>query len=248
MRRLVISFFTCALLAFSSAVETRAQVVIVPSAVHEYTFNIDLSDSAGGAALQSFGGTVTGGSYVFGANQGLLLENPLVGTSTYTLEAMFLFDATGGYQRIFDVKDRTADTGLYALGQSLNFYNVASSSTADFVAGQPVHVVLTRDGLSQQVTAYVNGQQRFTFTDTGSLGEISGVNKQLHFFIDDLAVANEAATGSVDFLRVFDQSLNAAQVMELYQNGAPLAVPEPSTWALMITGLIVIGVTLYRRK
>jgi hypothetical protein len=242
-----LSIFTL-LLAGLGALTVDGQVVIVPAPVHEYTFTTDLTDSAGGPTLQSFGGTVSNGSYIFDANQGLLLTNASLSSSTYTLEALFTFDSVGGYTRIIDVKDRTSDTGLYARNGSLNFYNVASATEVDFVAGQPIHVVLTREGASQTISGYVNGLLRFSFADTGGLGELTAANKGIYLFMDDLVVANEASAGSVDLLRVFNQSLNAAQVLELYQNGAPSVVPEPSTWALLTIGLAFVGVVAWRRR
>lgn len=225
-----------------------AQVVIVPPATHEYTFDNGLADNAGGPALQSFGGTLQNGLYVFGANQGLLLANPLLSTSTYTLEFFFKFDSAAGYQKIVDVKNRTSDSGLYSLGSTLNFYPVTSGPSDDFVAGNFVHVVLTRLGSTQAVTAYINGAERFTFADVNGLGEISGANKELNFFIDDLANGGEAAAGSVDFIRVFDEALTSNQVLALFQNGAPPAVPEPSTWTLLSVGLSLVFVGWYRRR
>ena len=117
MRRLGIILLLVSLLAPSVAF---AQVVVGgPTPTHVYSFDTDLSDSAGSIALQSLGGTVTNGAYAFAGNQGLLLLDPAINASTYTIEAWFKFDAVSGYRRILDFRNRTSDTGLYNLNGSL---------------------------------------------------------------------------------------------------------------------------------
>ena len=229
------------------AVTVASAQVIVPPPTREYLFSGNLADSLGGPNLQPQGGSVVEGAYVFAARQGLLLADLAVASSTYTFEMAFTLNAPGGYQKVIDLLNRTSDTGFYVLGNSLNFYNVVTSAQTDVVANQPVHVVLTRDEISSVVSAYVNGQLSISFTDTGNLGVINGPNREVYFFMDDLATGGgEAGAGSVDFIRVYTQSFSSAQVLSLFQNG-PTAVPEPSTVALLALGLGLVALR-FRRK
>ncbi len=211
--------------------------VIVPAPVREYLFNGNLTDTQGGPAMQAQGGTVVEGTYVFGAGQGLALIDPSLGAANYSFELAFKFDSLGGYQKVIDFLNRASDTGLYALGSSLNYYTIATAAEADFVAGQMLHLVVTRDAETGQFSSFINGQPRFNFFDTGGLGVISGPNRELYFFMDDpVTGSREAGAGSVDFIRIYNQPLSGAQVLSLFQNG-PTAVPEPSVTALLALGL-----------
>ena len=245
MCRLGIILFLASLLGPAASF---AQVVVGgPAPTHVYSFDRDLSDSAGHIALQSLGGTVANGVYTFPANQGLLLVDPAINASTYTIEAWFKFDTVSGYRRILDFRNRTSDTGLYNLSGSLNFYGATTASVSDFVAGQLMHVVVTRLAETGEFAGYVNGQLRLAFTDTSSLATLSGPEKQLYFFTDDNAVGNEVSSGSVDFIRLYDQALSGEQVLSLYNTGAPTAVPEPATWAMLASGALLVGFVARRK-
>lgn len=245
MCRLGIILFLASLLGPAASF---AQVVVGgPAPTHVYSFDRDLSDSAGNIALQSLGGTVADGVFTFQANPGLLLVDPAINPATYTIEAWFKFDTVSGYRRILDFRNRTSDTGLYNLSGSLNFYGATTASVSDFVAGQLMHVVVTRLAETGEFAGYVNGQLRLAFTDSSSLATLSGPEKQLYFFTDDNAVGNEASSGSVDFIRLYDQALSSEQVLSLYNNGVPLAVPEPATWALLASGALLVGFVTRRK-
>ena len=61
-----------------------------------------------------------------------------------------------------------------------------------------------------------------SFADSSNLVTI---NSELHFFRDDFATGQfEAAPGFVDYIRVYDTALTAAEV-----NGLG-TVPEPASW------------------
>ncbi|MDP1580040.1 MAG: LamG-like jellyroll fold domain-containing protein, partial [Candidatus Didemnitutus sp.] len=157
-------------------------------------------------------------------------------TGTYTFELGFTFFTLGGYQKLIDFANRASDSGFYTRGNSLNFYPVVNTGLVDVRANEAVHVVLTRDGSTGVMAAFVNGQLSFTFTDNGLLGAISGASREIYFFIDDFPTGGEAGPGAVDFIRIYNQSLDAAQVGELFANG-PVVVPEPSTAVLLAIGI-----------
>lgn len=209
---------------------------VVPTPVREYLFSGNLADASGGPNMVALGGGVIDEAYVFAANQGLLLSDLSLDTGTYSFELGFTFFTLGGYQKIIDFANRASDSGFYVLGNSLNFYPVVNTGLVDVRANEAVHVMLTRDGATSAVAVYVNGQLGFTFTDSGGRGEISGALREIYFFTDDFPTGGEAGPGSVDFIRIYNQSLDAAQVSELFTNG-PVVVPEPSTAVLLLIGI-----------
>jgi hypothetical protein len=209
--------------------------------LHEYALRGTLDDNQGGPALSSLGGQITALGYVFAANQGLTLTSPALNATSFSLELSFHFDATSGYRKIADFHDRADDSGFYVLNSALNFYPVVTASAADFVAGVDVHVVLTRDAATNVVVGYVNGQQRFTFTDTQPFATFTGPTSKLTLFTDDFATSGEASGGTVNYVRVFNGPLTASEVNALYAAGAPLAVPEPAALPLLAAGVIAVG-------
>lgn len=232
------------LLGFSLAA-TRALAAVV---VHEYALRGTLDDNQGGTSLASLGGQITALGYVFAANQGLTLSSSALSPANFSLELSFKFNDTGGYRKIADFHDRADDSGFYQLNGSLNFYPVVTADTADFVADTNVHVVLTRDGTSNLVTGYVNGQQRFAFTDTSPLATITAANNKLTLFADDYATGErEASGGTVNYVRVFNGALTATEVDALFTGGPPSAVPEPSTWVLLGAGGVILAAASRRR-
>ena len=86
-----------------------------------YDLNNSLAETGGGPSLTSLGGTLGPTGYTFGANQGLSLTNVIGAGTPYSIELRFSFDATSGFRRILDFKDRTSDTGLYNLNTAVNF-------------------------------------------------------------------------------------------------------------------------------
>ncbi len=58
--------------------------------IKSYDFNTNFADTLGnGSELAPFGGTISGGRYIFGFNQGLRLDSALPSTSNYAIEFKF---------------------------------------------------------------------------------------------------------------------------------------------------------------
>ena len=197
--------------------------------VYAFELNGDtVNTGSGTAAIFGAGGDLGPTGYTFGADEGLtLFASPL---AAYTIEIGFSFDQVDGYRRVADFLGGTSDTGLYILNGGLNFYDVADGPDGVVAAGEPLLVSFSRaaDGT---VVGSINGAEQFSFVDTGGLASFGNV---VSFFIDDIPVPGESASGFVDFIRVYDDAAGA--------------VPEPATWAMMIGGMGLAGGTLRRRK
>jgi hypothetical protein len=177
----------------------------------------------------------------FGVNQGLSLS----GTGafdTYSIDIRFSFDSINasadGYQRILDFKNRTSDSGLYSYNGHLSLfasiYNPgdpsALSASQVFTNGTLVDLLVTRDATGLFST-FINGAPIFSVTDLTGATEFSGPNNIIYFFMDDfVSLMNypnlpEAGTGFIESIQV----------------NVPSAVPESSTWAMMLLGFAGLG-------
>lgn len=170
----------------------------------------------------------------FAANSGVVvaLANPL---SVYTIVTEFSFDITSGYRKIVDFKDRSSDTGLYNLSNFLNFYPVTTSATPAFQPSQLARLTLSRD-VTGLVTSNVSGTTaQISFLDAGGAAVFS--NNVIRLFQDDFPTGQgEASSGFLKSVKIYDTAT------------APLGVPEPATWALMLLGFGAVGAGMRRRQ
>ena len=91
---------------------------------------------------------------------------------------------------------------------------------------------------------YVNGVQQISFTDSTGLAVFDATGNIMRFFEDDLNTGQrEASAGVVDFIRIYNGALTAAEVRALEQ-----AVPEPATLLLTGVGLSTLVVGTWRRR
>lgn len=212
--------------------------------IHDYALRGSLDDRLGGNPLTALGGQITSLGYVFAENQGLSFSSRDLTAANYSLELSFRFDNPAGASKIIDFHNLTSDPGLYQTNGKLAFSPAATANVPDFTAGIDLHIVLTRDAATDVVTAYVNGEQRFSFVDNLSLATPPGFSNKLNFFVDDQV---NASGGTANYLRVFNGALTGAEVSALFAAGYPNAVPEPSTFILLTIGTAALAYTSRRR-
>jgi hypothetical protein len=212
--------------------------------IHEYALRGSLADSTGGNALSSLGGDITALGYVFAANQGLSFSSRALTPKDYSIELSFKLDSTRGTNKIIDFHHFTVLPGLYQNDDRLAFFPVAAA-VSDFTPNVNVHLVLTRDEHTNIVTAYVNGQNRFSFLDVAGLAVNSGFSNNISFLAGD-GIENDSG-GTLNYLRVFNGPLNASEVSGLFAAGPPAMVPEPSTLILLLLGTPALAVFFRRR-
>ncbi len=148
----------------------------------------------------------------FPAGGGVALESAsnLFSYEIYTIVLLFQFENTGSWRRLIDFKNRSSDTGLYAYGANLQFYNVSTGSGGSILPDTYIQVALTRD-LSKNVNGYVNGNPEINFVDNSDSAVIDS-SDILSFFRDDLLVKNEHSAGSVARIRIYNRALTRQEI------------------------------------
>ena len=216
--------------------------------IHQYRLNNSLADDFGGPSLVANGGTFTADRYVFGANQGLTLNENL--GSVYTIDFVYNFSIQSGYRKLIDYANRTSDNGVYAQGGGALFYVSGGNGGVGTVMSPNVdsQFTVTRDA-SGAMKAYVNQALVYSYIDSGNALTFGNI---ANFFMDDGAVGGEASPGQVDFLRIFDTALSGAEVAGLGPALAPTVdptdVPEPASGALVLAGLGMLGLARRRQR
>lgn len=176
----------------------------------------------------------------FEQNDGLVLT-PVAGvlpSGRYTIVMLFRFDRVDGFRRTVDFRNGTSDEGAYVHDGRLKHSNDPPNIAPD----EFVQVVYTRDGSTVSQRGYVDGELTvdgredpvFDFALTGTT---------LRFFRDDNEFPNEASSGAIARLRIYDGPLTESQVAlldRLPADGADLAIafeglaPEAGSGSLYV--------------
>ncbi len=218
---------------------------------HVYDLNGSLADALGGPAITNNSGGVLGANGVsFGINQGLSLSGVLT-SATYSVETQFRLTDTAGYRKLIDFLNRTSDSGLYNFGGAMTFYPGLGNGFANSITpNTSTHLVITRDGVTNAFTGYVNGVSQFSFIDNTGASLFSGPNNIAYFFIDDVTNGGEASAGFVDYVRTYNTPLTQAEVSNRFANRDVtfVAVPEPGSVALLVSAAPLPLAILARRR
>jgi hypothetical protein len=231
---------------FKSLAVAAAFVAAVPASaavIGDFRLDGSLANQAGGPlTLTNNGATLGATGLSFGVNQGPTISG-FSAPSAFSVELSFRFNEVAGYRKIADFLNRGSDTGLYAHGGKLFFFNIRESAATVFTANQLATLVFTRDATGASA-GYVNGTQVIGFTGAAA----TALQSSLHLLRDDLTNGGEASAGFVDYIRIYDTALTAQQVAALTPPGPAPAIPEPASWAMMIAGFALAGATARRRN
>jgi OmpA-OmpF porin, OOP family len=202
--------------------------------VLQYSFENTLAEKKGlGPALQMLD---SAGSYVldtlneinhktktvyrFKKNCGIQFNNTLAGNflgQTYSIEIYFVFDELGSWKRVLDWKNRTTDAGAYIYDGKLNFYPYVYSDTAFVTVGEYTYYVITRDSATMTVNMFTDTKLGATFTDVSSDAVLDTANV-LNLFRDDTHVPNEASSGAVALLNIYNYVLDSNAIKTNFNN------------------------------
>jgi hypothetical protein len=220
--------FTLLILLALIALTTQAQSVL------RYEFNNTLAEKNGNGpaltplstegvftldTLNEINGT-TKTVYRFDLNCGLQFNNAAAGNfigTTYSIEIYFVFDNLNSWKRVVDWKNRKTDYGAYVYYGELNFYPFIYSDDAPVVAGEYTYYVVTRDGATNQTLIYTDADEEIEMTDANGDALVDG-DQVINFFFDDLVVPNEASSGAVALINLYDYVLDSMTVKQNFEN------------------------------
>lgn len=209
--------------------------------IHDFTLRGTLADSLPGPSLVAMGGQITALGYVAVQSQGLSLTSPSLTVANYSVEFTFRLNSANGNMKLLDLHGLTDTTGLYQDNGRLTFAPGAAAATASITSGTDLHVVLTRDSVTNQVRGFLNGQQVFAFTDATGVALVAP-NRELNFFRDNFNLSPaDPVGGTIQSIRIYNGALTASEVSGLYAVAVPLPIPEPSVVALLLTGLAAVA-------
>lgn len=181
--------------------------------IHAYELNGDTTDEFGGPSIflpEAAGLGSTG--YSFGDSDGPSISG-VVDPFEYSIEMFFSIDDTNGFRKLVDFNDLGSDEGLYNLNQHLSFFPEVSGVNDVFTAGELTHLVVTRDGDTDEFTGYVNGVEEISFIDDLGLAVFDTPESVINFLVDDFPTEqSEDAGGFLDFVHIYDGVLNSDEV------------------------------------
>lgn len=154
--------------------------------------------------------------YRFEKNNGLQFNNVAAGNflgQTYSIELYFVFDELSSWKRVVDWKNRKTDYGAYVYYGQLNFYPYLYSTEAPVAEGEYTYYVITRDSASKNVLIYTDAEVKINLTDNNNDAVIDG-DGVLNFFYDDLSVPNEASSGAVAMIKLYNYALDSTAIRE----------------------------------
>ena len=178
------------------------------------------------------GSGITGGRGSFIGNGDV--NHPVVGTLSFGLNASLVFGCAGGMQ--FSIMNAGGTAGTdYSQVDTVGTLNVSATS------GDPFNIQLVgvaSDGQTIRTANTFNSGQTYQWTLLAATGGITGFTGSNQFFVDSSSYFLNGTSGGI-----FSVSVSGNDLM---LNFTP--VPEPSTWAMMASGLCALAAAVRRRR
>jgi len=182
--------------------------------------------------LQIAGSVCATNATVFSFNKygGLTYPNPSFITSDYTINLFWKFSSVGGgWQRIIDFSNSTADAGIYSYGNGLNFYpNGYVGGYNTFVNGDYYLLSLVRNGSSGIIRVFINGQFLSSYNDGSGYYRLASNTTPLIFFRDnDGSAPCEAQSGNVKYISVKNATSTDQEILDVFNSICGIVTNTP---------------------
>jgi OOP family OmpA-OmpF porin len=187
--------------------------------------------------------------YKFDKNCGLnynMRKSTLNLSDNYSIEIYFKFDALESWKRVIDFKNRTTDNGAYIFNGKLNFYKIATSEIAPVAPGEYTHYTFTYDAASRMVNIYADGIGKISFYDAKNDAQIDA--NELHFFYDDLIVNNEASSGTVAYIKLFDYTIPPQEAKKNFEELKKTVSEKATTTSVVVNNKAKLDLTIVNAK
>lgn len=191
---------------------------------------------------------------LFTAN-GSNADGTLVGTADITVGngslTVVLTDTGTGQvssgQTISDVTFNVSGiTGISNFTQSGSLININDNGTETPIAGSPTHWASTLVVTNVHLTTLTGGQP-FDLIVGANPNQNNGFDN-FNPYIDQTATFTLACTGCTTSSNIFGVSLSFGTEGFVVDADPTVAVPELSTWAMMLLGFAGVGLLAYRRR
>jgi len=159
-------------------------------------------------------------AFHFSANSGLSFDNNLAQgflDKSYSVEIFFKLDNVDDWRRVLDFKNRTSDNGCYVLFGKVSFYNFAVTENVAIRPGRYTHYIFTRDHKKDIIQIFVDGELKLQFPDKAKNAALDK-SQVLNFFQDDLVVNHESSSGSVAYIRLYDEVVDPIFVRRRFRD------------------------------
>jgi hypothetical protein len=127
----------------------------------------------------------------------------------YTFVLLVNLNHVDGYRKLIDFDNRQTDYGLYVDDKTLYPYDLDYSHNV-IQKNHWYQLAMTRT-LAGKVKGYVDGKKVVGTNDSSAI-ETLGIDKLLHFLLDDTHTNGEQTGGKIARLRIYDEALSGNKI------------------------------------